>query len=58
MVVSAAGGRKQFIELNLRINGYDAGFKKDEYDCNLDPCDCQHYDQFVIGKVPVHCLSP
>ena len=30
------------IEPKLRINGYDAGFKRDEYDCNLDTCECQH----------------
>ena len=40
-----------FIELNLRMNGYDAGFIRDEYGCNLDKCECQHYDQFVIGKI-------
>ena len=46
-----------FIEPNSRMNGYDAGFEKDEYDCNLDKCECQNFDQFVIGKVLIHWLS-
>ena len=45
------------IELNSRLNGYDAGFKKDEYDCNLNTCECEHFDQFVIGKIPIYWLS-
>ena len=31
----------QVVELKLRINGYDAGFKRDEYGCNLDTCECK-----------------
>ena len=41
------------IELNQRINGYNAGFEKDEYDCNLDTCECAHFNQYVIGNIPI-----
>ena len=41
-----------FIELNLSQNGYDGGFVKDEFDCNLDKCECLHFNQTVIGKTP------
>ena len=37
-------------ELNLSENGYDAGFIKDEYDCNLKKCECAYFDQLKIGK--------
>ena len=23
---------------------------KDEYDCNLEKCECAHFDEFFIGK--------
>ena len=39
-----------FVELNQSKNGYDAGYVKDEYDCNADGCECAHFDQAVIGK--------
>ena len=41
------------IELNQRINGYDAGFEKDEFDCNVDTCECAHFNQYVIGNIPI-----
>ena len=41
------------IEINQRINGYDAGFEKDEYDCNLDTCECAHFNQYFIGNIPI-----
>jgi len=25
---------------------------KDEFDCNLDKCECAHFNQTIIGKVP------
>ena len=31
--------------------GYDAGFIKDEYGCNLNKCECAHFDDTVIGKL-------
>ena len=37
-------------ELTIRTNGYDAGFIRDEYGCNLEKCECAHFNQFVIGK--------
>ena len=33
------------------FNGYDAGFIKDEYECNLDKCECAHFNQTVISKI-------
>ena len=39
------------IELNNSTNGYDAGFTKDEYGCNLNTCECAEFDQVVIGKL-------
>ena len=39
------------IELNKSKNGYDAGFAKDEYGCNLNKCECAEFDQVVIGKL-------
>ena len=33
-----------------RKTGYDAGFVTDEYGCNLDKCECLHFDQAVIGE--------
>ena len=38
------------IELKQSKNGYDAGFVKDEFDCNLDTCECAHFNQTIIGK--------
>ena len=49
----APGGKIQVIELNARINGYDAGFEKDEFDCNLDTCECANFNQYVIGNNPI-----
>ena len=46
-------GKIHLIELNPRINGYDAGFEKDEYDCNLDTCKCAHFNQYAIGNNPI-----
>ena len=40
------------MELNSRKNGYDAGFVRDEYDCNSQQCECAIFDQTVIGKPP------
>ena len=40
------------IELRWRKNGYDAGFIKDEFDCNLDKCECAHFNQTIIGNFP------
>ena len=37
-------------ELNKSKNGYDAGFIKDEFDCNLSKCECENFDKIVIGK--------
>ena len=31
--------------------GFDAGFIRDEFDCNLDKCECAHFNQTIIGKV-------
>ena len=39
-----------FLELNQSTNGYDVGYKKDEYGCNTDECECAHFDQAIIGK--------
>ena len=39
------------IELKWRKNGYDAGFIKDEYYCNLDECECAHFNKTVIGNI-------
>ena len=33
-----------------RKTGYDAGFITDEYGCNLEKCECLHFDQAVVGK--------
>ena len=38
------------IELKQSKNGYDAGFIKDEFDCNLETCECAHFNQTIIGK--------
>ena len=50
-------GEIHIIELNPRINGYDAGFEKDEYDCNLDTCKCAHFNQHAIGNILIDWLS-
>ena len=47
-------GKTHVIEQNPRIYGYDAGFEKDEYDCNLDTCECAHFNQYVIGNNPIN----
>ena len=39
-----------FVELIQRQNGYDAGYVKNEYDCNHYECECAHFDQAVIGE--------
>ena len=31
--------------------GYDAGFTKDEFECNANKCECAHFNQTVIGKL-------
>ena len=31
--------------------GYDVGFIKDEYGCNLNSCECAHFDDTIIGKL-------
>ena len=49
-----SGGKLQVVELKPRINGYDAGFEKDEFDCNLDTCECAHFNQYVIGNNPIN----
>ena len=46
-------GKIQVIELSPRINGYDAGFEKDEFDCNLDTCECAYFNQYAIGNIPI-----
>ena len=38
-------------KLNKRKMGYDVGFKKDEYGCNTNKCECAHYNETIIGKV-------
>ena len=50
---------KNIIELCESKNGYDAGFIKDEYDCNLSKCLCANFDKIVIGKLEllVKCLA-
>ena len=30
--------------------GYDVGFAKDKYGCNSNKCECEHFEQTVIGK--------
>ena len=46
-----------FIELNSRIMGYNAGFIRDEYNCNSVKCECAIFDQTVIGKPPFFKFS-
>ena len=43
-------------ELIQRNNGYDAGYAKDEYDCNLDKCQCAHFDGAIIGKLKMFSI--
>ena len=47
------GHKIKATELKLSKNGYDAGFIKDEFNCNLDKCECAHFNQTIIGKVPL-----
>ena len=51
-------GKIHILELIPRINGYDAGFEKDQYDCNLDTCKCAHFNQYAIGNIPIDWISP
>ena len=44
------GVKTNAIELIYSKNGYDAGFIKDEFGCNLDKCECAHFNQTIIGK--------
>ena len=44
------GGKTYFRALKSQ-NGYDAGFIKDEFNCNSNKCECAHFDQIVIGKL-------
>ena len=44
-------GKRQSLELNKSKNGYDAGFIKDEYECNSNKCECAHFGQVIIGKL-------
>ena len=37
--------------------GYDAGYIKDEYGCNLSKCKCAPFNQTVIGKFKFLLLS-
>ena len=37
-------------EQSERKNGYDVGFIKDEFGCNLSQCECANFDEIVIGK--------
>ena len=30
--------------------GYDVGFVKDSYGCNLKTCKCAHFEHTVIGR--------
>ena len=39
-----------FFKANQRKFGYDAGYIKDEYGCNLSKCKCAPFDGTVIGK--------
>ena len=39
-----------FFNAEKRKFGYDAGYMKDEYGCNLSKCKCATFDQTVIGK--------
>ena len=39
-----------FFNAEKRKFGYDAGYMKDEYGCNLSKCKCAPFDQTVIGK--------
>ena len=39
-----------FFKANQRKFGYDAGYIKDQYGCNLSKCKCAPFDQTVIGK--------
>ena len=39
-----------FFNADKRKFGYDAGYMKDEYGCNLSKCKCATFDQTVIGK--------
>ena len=43
-------GQRQILKLYKSAKNYDAGFTKDEYDCNSNKCECAYFDQLVIGN--------
>ena len=43
-------GERQILKLYKSAKNYDAGFTKDEYDCNSNKCECAYFDQLVIGN--------
>ena len=47
----ARASESWFFELSQSKMGYDAGFTKDEFECNSNKCECAHFDQTVIGKL-------
>ena len=46
-----SASENEFLELNQSKMGYDAGFIKDEFECNANKCECAHFNQTVIGKL-------
>ena len=40
-----------YILSRISQNGYDVGYKKDQFGCNLRTCKCDHFDQKTIGTV-------